>query len=207
MERGLRAMQALPEAWIRIDRVHRLPGGLRLDASVCRGRRGAVASRWSVCCRGVRELMTVDLDGGGMRFYRSDHPVARQYRDSAVTLRCGVPDLAKALGVLFAAHRAEVDDWIPFERYVKVPGGSRLGVGELRLRGPRFLMRSYARALRGLGVKVALGKPRAEARSGPRLGVLHFGNSFVVAASCGVKRVDAVEQPDEAGGAPRRLRG
>jgi hypothetical protein len=83
----------------------------------------------------------------------------------------------EALGALLAAHTRLLDDWVPFERYTSP---RRLGASLVTWRGPDFVMRAYARALRGLGLhtKVVLKQSR---RHAVRPSCLHFGSSFVVA--------------------------
>jgi hypothetical protein len=89
------------------------------------------------------------------------------------------------LATLYHAHIDAVDDWIPFERYVlpKIPsacGFEPASRNEFAFRGPDFLIRAYARALRTGGERVQAVLKVAKRKIG-RPGVLHFGESYVVA--------------------------
>ena len=146
-------------------------------------------------CGGVKEVNIRDLDGGGIQLSPGDHPAARQYTDDVIALKCSPPDLRSALGVLFEAHVAAVDDWIDFDRYLGLayPAPSRLT--RLRLVGPRFLMTAYARALRRAGIP-CVPKARNRARRARQvLGVLHFGSSSVVAHTFKIEREPPVRRP------------
>ncbi len=177
--RAIAKVHAVPDSWVRVDRVDRLRGGLRLHLGVCQGRGGPVVAEWVLTCRGIRETKIDDLDGGGLQLWDAGHPAVRQYTDAVVRLRCSPPDLRSALGVLFEAHAAAVDDWIPFDRYLglELPAPAKV----LRLRGPRFLMERYARALRKAGVPAVVKGQRTPRKGSAPLRVLHFGSSYVIA--------------------------
>ena len=166
--------------WVRADAVKRIPGGVELTLVLLKGRRGGVVGSWRVRCRGVRELHITDLNGGGIRIYQATHPAARQYSARRVRLKwCPGGRGAEALGVLLSAHRKMVDDWVPFDRYTApFPAGASV----VTWRGPDFIMRAYERSLRRLGLQAEV-LPQRQQRSGPRLRCLHFGDSFIVAAS------------------------
>jgi hypothetical protein len=132
-----------------------------------------------VLCEGVREVNISDFDGGGFAIYSSKSAAARQYTAAQAELRW--PESANqavVLGTLYQAHVAEVDDWIPFERYAPVNPYTRIAE---RCIGPAFLLKSYARRLKADGIegRVTLKKSRVASKS--RLRVIHFGSSFVVA--------------------------
>jgi hypothetical protein len=174
--RAIASMHRVPDGWVRVTGLRRAPGGLDLALGVYRGRKGSLATSWDIRCGSVREISISDLDGGGIRLYTSSHPAARQYSDAPATLRCAMGDgLNAGIGALLEAHRRQSDDWIPFDRYVvtrKTP---------LVIRGPAFLVRSYARALRGLRLAPEVSRRQAKRARRP-LRVLHVGGSFVVAA-------------------------
>jgi len=180
MKTSIEAMiRALPEGgWVRVECVRRTHRGIDLLVAVARGRRGRVTTRWRVSCVGVRELHVADLNGGGMRLYSSSHPAARQYAAGRARLRwCPGARLAEARGVLLAAHTHLVDDWIPFDRYAPAV---RPNATVVAWHGPIFIMKTYARALRSLGLR-ALVNVGTEPRPGRRPRCLHFGDSFIVA--------------------------
>ena len=169
----------LPNAsWVRVESVSRKPGVLEISFIVARKRRGRVVDRQRVRCRGVRESLIPDRDGGGIRLYPADHPVARQYWSSPAMLRWRpLSHRGAALSALRAAHAGVVGDWFPFARYT---GRVAQNATVVLWKGPGFLMRSYARALQSIGLKAQLVPSRGHrVRGRPRC--LHFGDSFVVA--------------------------
>ncbi len=167
-------------AWVRVDRVHRLSDGLCLELAVCRGRRGPITAIWRLECRGVREANIRDLDGGGLQVWSGTHPAARQYTDDLMTISLSKDRIAEAVGVLLEAHAATVDDWIPFERYLGLTVPAPAKLAGLRLKAPRFLMKRYAAALRELGLPCRPSRSRRRQATKP-LRVVHFGSSYVVA--------------------------
>jgi hypothetical protein len=115
--------------------------------------------------------------------------VLQQHRDPVVSLRITRPprDLTAAGGALWRAHVEAADDWIAPERFLGPPerlwSRLRRSRGVLS-RGPLFLQRRYVRALVQHGAEASLSSPVQRGRSlNPRLGLLHFGNSFIVASS------------------------
>jgi hypothetical protein len=168
------------DSWISVVSVTPVRGDLDLAVVVRQGKRGRALSRWIVRCLGVREARLSDFNGGGLRLYSKTHPVAKQYSDARATVRLsGVTNCARILGVLMQAHVAAVDDWIPFDRYCpSLPFDGQSFV----LRGPAFLLRRYAMALRAAGYH-----PRtvihSKAVSAQRYVALHFGDSYIVATA------------------------
>ncbi len=176
---AVRAIQSKPGGWLHVDAIRKEGARVVLSLALREGRGGRWISGWDVSCRGVRELSVSDLDGGGIRFYRSSHPAARQHATRSAELRCRADGRRSAiLGALAAAHVAAVDDWIPVHRYVPIKA---VATGNFVVRAPQFLVRVYAKALDKLGVVArvrVLGRKRRR-RAPPR--VLHLGSSFVVA--------------------------
>jgi hypothetical protein len=189
--RAIARIHAVAGSWVRVERVRRVPRGLLLDLSVCQGKRGPIRASWLLACHGVREAHIDDLDGGGLQLSDARHPAARQYTDPIVGVACSPADVSSIIGALFAAHFAAVDDWIPFHRYLglDVPSPSTLSSRDLRLRGPRFLMTRYARALRRAGVPCKIRSPPTAPGSRVPLRVMHFGNSHIVARAFEMERV------------------
>jgi hypothetical protein len=178
-ERGTEPLLALsePNGWVRLGQVRRKPGHLELCFSIHEENRGRKKiDSWKIICKGVREAQITDLDGGGLALYPTTHPAARQYTARQALLRWTASDnKAAVLGALYQAHTNAVDDWIPFDRYLQ-----GISMKKCVCRGPLFLLRAYARALRGeLPRLELLGVGKAKRT---RLRVLHFGESFVVAA-------------------------
>jgi hypothetical protein len=165
-------------SWVRLQGMRRLPKGLELSFSVHKGERGKRIDGWQVSCQKVHEAKISAWDGGGLLLYDGSHPAARQYTARRAEVRWeGDRDETDAIGALYLAHIKAVDDWIPFERYSSARVVSR---GKVAWRGPDFLMHAYAKALRSIGRE-----PKVLARRGnrtvTRTGVLHFGDSYVVA--------------------------
>ncbi len=136
-------------------------------------------SRFTLRCKGVLESHFSDFGLGGIRLYPPGHPAARQYTARRAILRWSRDERNRdILGVLVRTHKAVVDDWIPVERYL---GGELSDRRQPTCRGPEFLLKAYARALRMSGIRcnLTLGPKAAAIRA--RLRVLHFGASFVVA--------------------------
>jgi|HubBroStandDraft_5_1064220.scaffolds.fasta_scaffold238168_2 hypothetical protein len=188
------------DSWVRLQNVRRIPGGLGLSFSVHRGRRGKRTDGWDVECRGIHEAMITEVDGGGFRLFPNNHPAARQYSAPRAELRWSrTCDEAKTLAALFLAHVAETDDWIPFDRYLRIntpwngtsflPHFAPVSGRNFVCRGPDFLIRVYARALEAIGEKVKVTIRRSnQRRTAVRPMVLHFGVSYVVAESFTAQR-------------------
>jgi hypothetical protein len=176
LHQAIFTMVTQPDGWVRVESVHRVDDGIVLVLGLYAGKKGERVRSWEIRCRRVQEAHICDLDGGGIGLYEPDHPVCRQYTAGTATLRCAVGDRRDAaVGSMLAAHVGAVDDWIPFDRYVsglKAP---------MTVRGPAFLIKAYAAALRDLGLAptVSAGK---SVKGRARYRALHFGNSFVVAA-------------------------
>jgi hypothetical protein len=150
-----------------------------------------------VTATGLREYHIENVDGGGLRLSGVSHPVVRQHLDVRGSLRFrGVTKSADHLACeIWAAHVKAVDDWIPPDRYLpSIPTLAEIlaaGRGIL-CRGPRFLLRQYGTVLKRAGIRVTIAtSSRRSSRRRARL--LHFGQSFVVAANfeAEVERSDA----------------
>src|ERR1043166_3432788 len=112
-------MHAVPNGWGSVTNVKNAPAGVIISFAVWSGRKGPHRGSWDVRCRNVRELLISDLDGGGIAVYGASHPAARQYGAPLATLRCHAGnDVDAVRGILLSCHLKEVDDWIPFDRYV-----------------------------------------------------------------------------------------
>ncbi|MGC9948834.1 MAG: hypothetical protein ABSF64_20900 [Bryobacteraceae bacterium] len=199
IQRAIKSIYTIPGCWVRAPRIRTIPGGLEICFAIHKGKRGKKVDDWIVACRGVHETKITDLDGGGLGVYGTSHPAAYQYVARQAELRRprGSDEL-KVLATLFSAHRATVNDWIPFERYVFTDGpwdGRRFplifapGVGDWFVcRGPDFLLRAYAKALESIGEPVRMtlrGRPKSKSL---RPGVLHFGSSYVFANEFAARR-------------------
>jgi hypothetical protein len=148
-----------------------------------------VVGRWHVHANGIREFSIGDVDGGGLAFTRGRHPVLQQHTDPVVSLRITRPprDLTAATEALWHAHVEAADDWIAPERFLGPPerlwARLRRSRGVLS-RGPLFLQRRYVRALLQHGAEASVSSAvQPSRRLHASLGLLHFGNSFVVASS------------------------
>ena len=166
--------------WLRLDAVSATSSGLEISFRLLRGQHGKKLDVWKVICGGVREAKITELDGGGLRLYTA-HPAAQQYTHQQAQLSWNGAALNddEILGALYQGHLQEVYDWIPFDRYTNAED---IGAKKVVWQGPLFLMRAYAKALRAKGVQVAL-KPGTKKARQPPLKVLHFGDSYIVAAS------------------------
>lgn len=177
----IKRIDSLPDSWVRMEQIRRIPSGLEICIAIHTGRRGRRLETWRIRSLGIREFQICDMDGGGLALYSSTHPAARQYMARQVTLRwSGCDDSTAVFCALFQAHRDAVDDWIPVGRYLDIRAISE---AKLLCRGPDFLMRAYAKALRLVGAQthVTVRKNRKMKRIRSR--VLHFGDSFIVAAT------------------------
>jgi len=148
---------------------------------IYRGKRGTKIDSWSVSCLGVREAKITALDGGGLRLYPGTHPAALRYSARKAELRwSGIRDKAAVIGALYQAHIAATDDWLSFDEVVSV---ETISESRFICRGPDFLMRAYAKAFRAKGDRVQLTLRGGSKAKSARLKVLHFGDSYVVAAA------------------------
>jgi len=179
IEEVIAAVDLLPDRWVRLDRFIRTSGALELCFGIHKGRRGGKVDTWFVTCLGVHEAKITALDGGGIALYPTTHPAARECVARRAEVRwSGASDNATLLGALYQAHTEVVGDWIPFEWYSSI---KTIAENKFSLRGPDFLMRSYAKVLRASGKapKIILRGNLNSKSARPR--VLHFGDSYVVA--------------------------
>jgi len=185
-------IHSMSDAWVRVEQLRRIPGGIEVVFGIHKGRRGKEVDVWSVTCRGVHETKITQLDGGGLNVYSGSHPAAHQYVARQAELRWPrTCDEAKVLAALSRAHVETVDDWIPFDSYLQIntpyngspwlPYFAPVSGSNFICRGPDFLVRAYAKALAAIGerVQVTLRGSRKSKPTPPK--VLHFGTSFVVA--------------------------
>jgi hypothetical protein len=189
IQNAVKLIYSIEDSWVRLDQFRRIPGGIELSFSIHRGKQGKKVDGWKVNCRGIHEAQITDLDGGGMALYSSSHPAARQYSARQAELRwpsnC---EESKVLDALFRAHVAESDDWIPFDRYLfrwhgtaSTPTLAPVSRNKFVCRGPDFLIRTYAKALKAIGEQVQVTIRSNPKRKATRPRVLHFGESYVVA--------------------------
>jgi hypothetical protein len=179
IEAAIKRVNSLPDHWVRVEQIRSVSQGLELLIAVYKGRRGRRVEVLRIRCFGIREFHITDVDGGGLAIYPSTHPAVRQYVARQARIRWSGCDHDEAiLGALCLAHREAVDDWIPIDRYINIRDISEK---QFVYRGPAFLMRVYAKALRALGAQVQITLLRHKAETG-RPKVLHFGSSAVVAA-------------------------
>ena len=177
-----------PGHWVRVEKVQKTTQGLELSFAIHNDKRGKKVDTWSVACSGVLETHITDLDGGGIAVYDTTHPAARQWvtRLGELRWRAGGDEI-EMLGALYDAHAKVVDDWIPFWSYAYF--GTPEGNGFLRrgrdlvVRGPDFLLRAYAKALRASGERPRLTLRKRSRKRPVRPKVLHFGTSYIVAAA------------------------
>ena len=174
--------------WARLDEVRRATKNVSLMFGVYKGQRGKRIEGWQIECFGVYRMQITDWNQCGLAIYSSSHPVAREFTARKAEIRWNGPnENAEIVGALYLAHLAAFDDWIPFDSYSGIRTTSE---NKFALRGPDFVMRAYAKALRSLGKKSQLTvlKKRKKANI-PK--VLHFGSSFVVAERFVVKHEQA----------------
>lgn len=172
-----------------------MPDGrdLGLLFNILEGKRGPIVQRCRVRCIRVRQWQVDGLDGGGIRLYGSNHPLARQHSSATARLRLEpVEDAAAAIAALATAHARIFDDWVPLERYLGSLGDlpDRVANG-LSVTGPEFVLKAYARALRSMAVARLSRRPTRVGTA--RLRVLHFSQSFVVAERFDADLIDEVE--------------
>ncbi len=178
IENAITRLQSFTDSWMRVDQLRRIPTGVELWISVHLGRRGRKAETWRIKCLGIRDLQIADLDGGGLALYPGTHPAARRFTARQAVLRWSGGDDTTAIGALYRAHMDTVADWISFSQCLNARGIAKPAL----VRGPEFLMRAYAKALRRIGAQPRLSlRPKGQPRV--RLRVLHFGDSYVVAAT------------------------
>jgi hypothetical protein len=183
IERDLEPLRTLPDpkGWVRLEQVRKERGRLELRFGIHEENRGKrKIGSWRIVCSGVREAHIADFDGGGLALYPTVHPAARQYTARQAELRWAASNnKPTALGALYKAHTEAVNDWIPFDRCVSMKS---ISDKKCVCRGPDFLVLAYAKALRTLGEKPYLTLRGSRKSKQSSLRVLHFGDSFVVAA-------------------------
>jgi hypothetical protein len=192
IEYAIRRVHSLPDSWVRVEQINAIPAGLELCLSVYKGKRGRKTEGWRIGCLGVREFQVSELNGGGLRIYAANHPAARQYVTRRAVLRWTGGDEARTIKSLCQAHMDAVDDWIPIDRYLDIRA---IAGGNYICRGPDFLMRAYAKALRLNGVKPRLRVRERRKANSVRPRVLHFGESFVVATAFNAQPQDVASRP------------
>jgi hypothetical protein len=119
LTRALKRIHKIPNAWVRLDLL--VPDGryLGLLFNILDGTRSPVVQHCRVRCRRVGEWHVDDLDGGGIRLYGADHPLAREYSSAKASLRLErVEDAGTAIAALVTAHTRVFDDWVPVDRYL-----------------------------------------------------------------------------------------
>jgi hypothetical protein len=183
IKRDLEPLRTLPDpkGWVRLEQVRKERGRLELRFGIHEENRGKrKIGSWRIVCGGVREAHIADFDGGGLALYPTVHPAARQYAARHAELRWAASNnKPTALGALYKAHTDAVNDWIPFDRFISI---KTLSDKKCVCRGPDFLVRTYAKALRALGENPHLTERGSRKSKQRGLRVLHFGDSFVVAA-------------------------
>ena len=178
VEKAIASIRLLPDSWVRLEEVRSLSTGFVLSFGIHKGRRGRRLDAWQITCVRVHEAKITALDGGGLALYPGTHPAARQRVARSAEVRwTGGSDEVVLTGALYRAHINAVDDWIPFDSYSDIESISK---DKFALRGPDFLMRAYAKALRSLGKEPRVILRRSN-RKAVRPKVLHFGDSYVVA--------------------------
>lgn len=172
------AIERLPGSWVRHEQVRRTGANLVLSFGVYKGRRGRRIEAWQIHCKRVLEAKITAMDGGGLALYSSTHPAAREFTAPQVeVVWTGPIDEPVLIGTFYKAHTDAVDDWVPFESYSRIKVRSK---DKFSCRGPDFIMRAYASALRSIGKQPEL-IPLRRSRDDVRPRVLHFGDSYVVA--------------------------
>jgi hypothetical protein len=196
----VKVVESTPDAWVRVLQVRRTPSRMEICFAVHKGKRGRRIDEWRVTCQGVREAEITDFDGGGLGFYAADQPAAHQYVAQTAELRWSrTCDEARTFLALHRAHTREAYGWIPFDRYLHIetpwtgtsfqPHFAPVSGNYYVCRGPDFLLRAYAKALKSIGeeAKLILRRSVKSQRAKPK--VLHFGASYVVANTFTAKRI------------------
>ncbi|MGD0860836.1 MAG: hypothetical protein ABR912_16190 [Terracidiphilus sp.] len=200
IQNAVKSINSISDGWTRVEHLRRIPGGLEVCFSIHKGKWGKRLDGWNFICRGVREANISDLNGGGLAVYTHSHPAALQYiAPRAELFWARTCDETQVLAALYRAHVEAVDDWIPFDRYLTTntpwngasdcPDFSPVSGDSFVCKGPDFLVRTYAKALEAIGVRVRMtrrGRSRAKSTL-PR--VLHFGESYIVADTFAAQRL------------------
>ena len=190
IEEVIESIYQVGDRWLRLEEVRRVPRGLDLSFGVHKGRRGRRVDAWRITCTQVHTARITADDYGGVALYSSTHPAARECVAGQAEVRwSGATDEVLLIGTLYKAHTETVDDWIDFDAYSSIQA---IAKDKFACRGPDFLMRAYAKALRSIGKRpqVIL---RRRSRKAVRLRVLHFGNSYVVANTFLAEKLPADE--------------
>jgi hypothetical protein len=178
---ALKQIDKIPNAWVRVCQVAPDGRNLGLQFNILQGKRGPLVHHWRVRCIRVRQWHLDEVDGGGIRLYGSDHPLARQYSCAKARLRLErVEDAGVVIAALVTAHARVFDDWVPLERYLGTLADLPVRVAAgLSVTGPEFVLKAYARALRSVAAASLSRRPKRDGMA--RFRVLHFSQSFVVA--------------------------
>jgi hypothetical protein len=181
IQNAIKLIHSESNSWVRVEQTRKIPRGLELRFGIYRGKRGAKIDSWSVKCLGVREATITTLDGGGLLLYPGTHPAALRFTARRAELRWrGTRDKDAVIGALYEAHVTVMDDWLPFDEVVSVETISKRTASCC---GPEFLMRAYAKALRAKGERAQLILRAGSKAKSMGLKVLHFGDSYVIAAA------------------------
>lgn len=188
MESLLRAVRACH--WVSVRSVSAERRDLHLRLELWSQPSERPTELWTISCFGVREFSLSDFDGGGLNWWDRDHPLLLQFTSPKASLRVALSGstIEMITGILASAHRAIVDDWIPFERFARA-SLFRSEVNPATIAGPEFLLAGYAARLADAQVAATLkrhkrklywyGRGWSERRYDVSL--LHFGESFVAA--------------------------
>jgi len=175
--------------WARVASIAWDAAQMTVDVAIDAGQGGPTRARWRVTCTGVREYRICDANGGGLKMSGHDHPAVRQYLDLHGRLRLESPpkDANAIVGPLWLGHRRLVDDWIEFDRYMKLPFEASGVIAE----GPRFLLVEYAAILRTQSLNATWIPLASKVKSrAADLSMLHFGASYVIAEKFSAARVE-----------------
>lgn len=142
--------------------------------------------RWTITCSSVVEHLLTQAENCGLAHVVGEHPATAQFTEPLEHLyfrgACANPEAF--LGKLWLAHRRATDDWIPFDRYLntEVPVVELVASSSGCLAtGPSFLIGAYATLLD----QEKMQPHRLEAEQEvylPKAELLHFGESYVIAA-------------------------
>jgi hypothetical protein len=174
----------LEDRWVRLEEVRRIPQGLILSFGIHKGQRGKLVDAWNIRCARVHDAKITAWDGGGLALYSSRHPAARQFSGRQAEVRwSGTSGESALIGAFYEEHTRAADDWIPFDSYSSIQNPSK---GNFSCKGPEFLMRAYAKALRAIGKEPRIILKKKSNAVSPK--VLHFGDSYVIADSFTAER-------------------
>lgn len=150
-------------------------------------------STWTLHCSEVIDYFLTDVRYQiGLNVRSGDHPLIKQYVQPLEGLysskRAADPDCV--VGQLWDAHARLVDDWIPFDRYLRMPLRGLLSSGQaLVATAPAFLADIYSQVLESNGCEPTR-LPALPARA-VSAQLAHFGDSYALAA-----RITASRSPD-----------